>query len=156
MLPMQQVTSTTMYAEQWRNLLLRQPSQTPQTALSIKPGDRVLFVGAHPDDETFAAGATLSALAELGAHVHVVCLTSGEAAYQSDASVTTDLGTRRRGEFRDACAKLGVTSGVVLDFPDSDVSSHAEEATASIARVAERRLGEPSPHRLVAGSAPRP
>ena len=40
----------------------------------------MLFVGAHPDDETFAAGATLASLARAGIDVHVVALTRGEAA----------------------------------------------------------------------------
>lgn len=133
---MQRVTPRTTYADEWRERLLLQPSTPPEIALCVAPGDRVVFVGAHPDDETFAAGATLSALARIGAAVHVVCITSGEAAYPPASEGSADLPSRRRLEFREACARLGVTSGVVLDLPDSDVSSHLPEATENILRIA--------------------
>lgn len=133
---MQQVTELSSYADEWRERLLRQPSAPPEIALSVAPGDRVLFVGAHPDDETFAAGATLSALAQRGAAVHVVCITSGEAAYPAAPDGVPGLASRRRLEFRQACSRLGVTSGLVFDIPDSDVASHLQETTEHILRAA--------------------
>jgi len=41
--------------------------------------ESVLAVCAHPDDESFALGAVLSAFAERGARTSVLCLTHGEA-----------------------------------------------------------------------------
>jgi N-acetyl-1-D-myo-inositol-2-amino-2-deoxy-alpha-D-glucopyranoside deacetylase len=40
--------------------------------------ERVLFVHAHPDDETLASGGTIATLLELGAHVTVLTATRGE------------------------------------------------------------------------------
>ena len=49
-----------------------QPSHLP-------PWRHVLAVVAHPDDESFALGAVIAALADSGSRVDVVCLTRGEA-----------------------------------------------------------------------------
>ncbi len=39
----------------------------------------LLFVGAHPDDETFGVGGTLAHYAATGVKVYYVCATRGEA-----------------------------------------------------------------------------
>ena len=39
---------------------------------------RILFVHAHPDDETIASGATMAKCADSGAHVALVTCTLGE------------------------------------------------------------------------------
>ncbi len=39
----------------------------------------ILAVLAHPDDETFGMGGTLALYAKMGAAVHLVCATLGEA-----------------------------------------------------------------------------
>ena len=40
--------------------------------------ERVLFVHAHPDDETLSSGGTIATLLELGAEVTVLTATRGE------------------------------------------------------------------------------
>ena len=40
--------------------------------------ERVLFVHAHPDDETLSTGATIATLVDSGAHVTVLTCTRGE------------------------------------------------------------------------------
>jgi N-acetyl-1-D-myo-inositol-2-amino-2-deoxy-alpha-D-glucopyranoside deacetylase len=47
------------------------------TAPSPRP-ERVLFVHAHPDDETLSSGGAIATLLELGAHVTVLTATRGE------------------------------------------------------------------------------
>ncbi|GII75802.1 1D-myo-inositol 2-acetamido-2-deoxy-alpha-D-glucopyranoside deacetylase [Sphaerisporangium rufum] len=80
------------------------------------PDRRVLFVHAHPDDETIGTGATMARYAAEGAHVCLVTCTLGEegevippelrhlAADREDR-----LGAHRAGELRRACAALGVS-----------------------------------------------
>ncbi len=77
---------------------------------------RILFVHAHPDDETIASGATMAKYAAEGAHVTLVTCTLGEegevlvpelghlAAHDQD-----ELGAHRRVELAEALALLGVS-----------------------------------------------
>ncbi|MFD0683316.1 N-acetyl-1-D-myo-inositol-2-amino-2-deoxy-alpha-D-glucopyranoside deacetylase [Actinomadura fibrosa] len=76
---------------------------------------RILFVHAHPDDESIGTGATMAKYAAEGAHVCLVTCTLGEegevipdelrhlASDKEDA-----LGEYRIGELAEACAALGV------------------------------------------------
>lgn len=77
---------------------------------------RILFVHAHPDDETISTGASMARYAASGAHVSLVTCTLGEegeihvpelawlAAGEAD-----QLGGYRLAELERACAALGVT-----------------------------------------------
>ncbi|WP_131741903.1 N-acetyl-1-D-myo-inositol-2-amino-2-deoxy-alpha-D-glucopyranoside deacetylase [Actinomadura roseirufa] len=76
---------------------------------------RILFVHAHPDDESIGTGATMAKYAAEGAHVCLVTCTLGE-----EGEVIPDelrhlgsdkedrLGEHRIGELSRACAALGV------------------------------------------------
>src|SRR4051794_6018430 len=107
-------TPGSRYADDWIQLLAGVDRNNPLTGLGVAPGDRVLFVGAHPDDETYGAGATLAALARLGVATHVVSLSSGEAAFDHVGISVLSLGEQRRAEFVAACGELGVLSSSVL------------------------------------------
>ncbi|WP_433333976.1 N-acetyl-1-D-myo-inositol-2-amino-2-deoxy-alpha-D-glucopyranoside deacetylase [Spirillospora sp. CA-294931] len=85
---------------------------------------RILFVHAHPDDETIGTGATMAKYAAEGAHVCLVTCTLGEEGevipdgLRHLASDGEDrLGTYRIGELADACAALGVTDHRFLGGP---------------------------------------
>ncbi|GGK62696.1 1D-myo-inositol 2-acetamido-2-deoxy-alpha-D-glucopyranoside deacetylase [Sphaerisporangium melleum] len=81
----------------------------------MTPDRRILFVHAHPDDESIGTGATMAKYAAEGAHVCLVTCTLGEegevippelrhlAADRDDR-----LGEHRIGELARACAALGV------------------------------------------------
>ncbi|MBS3182664.1 PIG-L family deacetylase [Leucobacter sp. Marseille-Q4368] len=74
---------------------------------------RVLFVHAHPDDETIATGGTLAALAEAGREPLLVTLTRGEqgevVAGPLEALVAAHgLAVARQNELRTALGMLGV------------------------------------------------
>lgn len=87
------------------------------------PG-RLLFVHAHPDDETLATGVAMAHYALAGCHVHLLTCTLGEegevippqlrhlAADRDDR-----LGRHRRDELARATSRLGVT-GHLLGVPD--------------------------------------
>jgi hypothetical protein len=50
------VTPGSAYAGAWAQLVRTLPYVRPERALDVGPGDVVLVIGAHPDDETFGAG----------------------------------------------------------------------------------------------------
>jgi N-acetyl-1-D-myo-inositol-2-amino-2-deoxy-alpha-D-glucopyranoside deacetylase len=77
---------------------------------------RILFVHAHPDDESIGTGATMAHYAASGAHVTLVTCTLGEegeihvpALAQLEAAQADQLGGYRIGELAVACAALGIT-----------------------------------------------
>src|SRR5918993_2547376 len=77
---------------------------------------RILFVHAHPDDETLDTGASMARYAADGAHVTLVTCTLGEEGEvlvpelaQLAAKEGDQLGGYRIGELRAALAELGVT-----------------------------------------------
>lgn len=86
---------------------------------------RVLGVFAHPDDETFFAGATLAAYAAAGSTVGLVTLTAGEAgvvgvaaaraaAGESDQVAIDAAADRGVARYSRACKALGIKdSGVI-------------------------------------------
>ena len=90
----------------------------------------LLFVHAHPDDETLATGIALAHYARLGHDVHVLTCTLGEegevipAELAHLASDRDDaLGTWRREELRRAMAALGVGHRVLGEDPGRGVLS---------------------------------
>jgi N-acetyl-1-D-myo-inositol-2-amino-2-deoxy-alpha-D-glucopyranoside deacetylase len=77
---------------------------------------RIMFVHAHPDDETVGTGATMAHYAADGAHVSLVTCTLGEegeihvpALSQLAAAEADQLGGWRINELDLACEALGVT-----------------------------------------------
>lgn len=87
---------------------------------SASPPRTVLFVHAHPDDETLATGVTLAQRVLDGDDVHVLTLTLGdegevipEDLRHHQASEDDDLGEYRRVELRRAMHVLGVVEHVV-------------------------------------------
>jgi len=80
------------------------------------PERRVLFVHAHPDDETVSTGATMARYAASGAQVTLITCTLGEegeihvpAIAGLAAAEADQLGGYRYIELERACAALGVT-----------------------------------------------
>lgn len=75
--------------------------------------ERVLFVHAHPDDETLASGGTIATLLELGADVTVLTATRGERGEMLTASLAPMYGdgprvaAHRETEIAGALAALG-------------------------------------------------
>jgi N-acetyl-1-D-myo-inositol-2-amino-2-deoxy-alpha-D-glucopyranoside deacetylase len=75
--------------------------------------ERVLFVHAHPDDETIATGAAIATLVERGAIVTVITCTRGERGEVIPPELRqltgVELGRERERELQAALAALGVT-----------------------------------------------
>lgn len=106
----------------------------------------LLFVGAHPDDETFGVGGTLAKYALAGVSVYYACATRGEAG-SVDAALMK--GYENIGDLR--WAELGCASGILslagiyyLGYRDSGMPGAADNhhpgalAAAPVEEVAER------------------
>lgn len=87
------------------------------------PGQVLLGVFAHPDDESLACGGLLARCAARGAAVTLLCLTRGEGGPGADAgadpaAARRQLAALRTGELDAAARVLGVSDLVVLDHAD--------------------------------------
>ena len=85
-------------------------------------GQRIVFLHAHPDDETLATGVLLAELAAAGRQVSVVTATRGEMGAVMPGPLaalegTPELVAHRLGELAGALAELGVTEHVFLGAP---------------------------------------
>ncbi|MEO8335831.1 MAG: PIG-L deacetylase family protein [bacterium] len=83
----------------------------------------LLLVFAHPDDETYATGATVARYANEGVRIALYCATDGGAGRSSGIPVSSpeDLGHVRRAELREACDVLGIASVEVGGYPDGEL-----------------------------------
>ena len=87
----------------------------------------VLMIWAHPDDETYLAGATSALLTDAGNRVVCVTTTRGEAGGDSQV---------RTVELDEALAVLGVTEHHWLDYPDGGCADvDADEAATRIRAI---------------------
>jgi N-acetyl-1-D-myo-inositol-2-amino-2-deoxy-alpha-D-glucopyranoside deacetylase len=93
----------------------------------IKPLS-LLAVFAHPDDEAFSTGGSLSCYACEGVNVNLVCATRGEVGEISDPSLATPetLGEVREEELRCAAETMGVKELIFLGYRDSGMDGTPE------------------------------
>jgi N-acetyl-1-D-myo-inositol-2-amino-2-deoxy-alpha-D-glucopyranoside deacetylase len=99
------------------------PGARPRRTLppmTVQPQATLLAVFAHPDDEAFGVGGTLTHYARKGVRVVLACATRGEAGKITVPGMTVDdLGQQREQELRDACRALEIPDPVFLDYHDS-------------------------------------
>jgi N-acetyl-1-D-myo-inositol-2-amino-2-deoxy-alpha-D-glucopyranoside deacetylase len=87
--------------------------------------EKVLFVHAHPDDESISTGATIATLVDAGALVTVLTCTRGERGevipreLQHLANSPRDLALQREAELAEALAVLGVSDHRILGNTDA-------------------------------------
>lgn len=113
---------------------------------------RILFLLAHPDDETFGTGGTIARYAATGAEVHLATATRGEAGMVGDPPVTDreHLGEVRAGELMAAAEILGIANVHFLGFLDGQLASVPREQLVERAVELIRRV---RPH-VLAGFGP--
>ncbi|MEY3011442.1 MAG: hypothetical protein RIT45_177 [Pseudomonadota bacterium] len=89
---------------------------------------RVVGVFPHPDDEAWAAGGTLAAFADAGAHVQVVFATDGEAGADWTGALRSGAGLAavRRAEAVDASARLGLHKPTFLGLGDGRLDARSD------------------------------
>jgi N-acetyl-1-D-myo-inositol-2-amino-2-deoxy-alpha-D-glucopyranoside deacetylase/mycothiol S-conjugate amidase len=81
----------------------------------------LLFVGAHPDDETFAIGGTLARYAASGVKVYYACATRGDVGTADAESMKgfNSVGEMRWAELQCAAKTLGLAGTFHLGYRDS-------------------------------------
>src|SRR5215469_7836282 len=77
----------------------------------------LLFIFAHPDDETFSAG-TIAKYATAGVEVGLICATRGERGSTGDLCSIDELPRVREAEVREAARILGVRRVEMLPYED--------------------------------------
>lgn len=90
----------------------------------VRPGDRLVVVVAHPDDETFGCGSLIALAVSQGAQVSLICATRGESGERRSDPITDSwpLGLLRESELCQAGIVLGVDAIEILDHVDSGFS----------------------------------
>ncbi|MGH2441720.1 MAG: PIG-L deacetylase family protein, partial [Chloroflexota bacterium] len=90
-------------------------------------------VFAHPDDESFSSGGTLSRYAAEGVEITLVTATSGEAGMITGEKLEiADLRSWRERELRKAAGILGVKHVRLLGLPDGKLAESSQALTQSI------------------------
>ncbi|HRN28115.1 MAG TPA: PIG-L family deacetylase [Terrimesophilobacter sp.] len=93
--------------------------------------ERILFVHAHPDDETLATGGTIATLIDSGAHVTLLTLTRGEHGETIPADLAhlagdpEALGSHRERELADAAEALGIRDHRILGNDNARLAGRA-------------------------------
>src|SRR5438105_5647938 len=90
---------------------------------SMKRCVGLLFVLAHPDDETFLAGGTIAKYAQAGVRVAVVCGTRGERGSTADLCPIDALPAQRESELREAARILGIAEVELLGYVDQQLAA---------------------------------
>ncbi|WP_232696292.1 PIG-L deacetylase family protein [Brevibacillus daliensis] len=93
----------------------------------------ILFIYAHPDDETFASGITLASYAnQEDTRLSLLCATRGQAGKPGNPPLCTpeELPALREAELREACKILGMNRVEILDYEDKHVSDVPKEELA--------------------------
>lgn len=106
----------------------------------------LLYVGAHPDDETFGLGGTLAYYAAAGVKVYCACATRGEAGSISPEHLRgfASPGDLRWAELKCAGEVLGLTDVIYLGYRDSGMPGSVDNkhpqalAAAPVEEVAGR------------------
>jgi LmbE family N-acetylglucosaminyl deacetylase len=96
---------------------------------------RLLFVFAHPDDESMGTGGTIARHVAAGVEVHLVCLTRGGAGWggRPPGRRPEELPEIRTEELQSAAKVLGLASVELWDYPDGGVPScNQDEITRRI------------------------
>ena len=110
----------------------------------------MIFLGAHPDDETFGIGTTLAQYAISGVKVYYVCATGGELGTVSPEYMEgyTSIADLRSAEMECAAKALGLAGVIYLGYHDSGMpgssqnrridalaTAHTEEVAGKIAKI---------------------
>lgn len=103
---------------------------------------KLLFVFAHPDDESFGCGGTISKYHHAGASITLVSATSGCKGKPGPFHLTTreEKAKHREGELQRACVILGVDKLILYRYLDGEVNRVDKEELAD--RIASTILEE--------------
>ena len=100
----------------------------------MSTGETVVFLHAHPDDESIFTGGTIRRLADRGVRTVVVIAAAGLAPGAGLGCAEAALVARRADEARAACDLLGVDALHLLGYQDAGVDA-CDDAVARLADV---------------------
>jgi Uncharacterized proteins, LmbE homologs len=107
----------------------------------------LMFVLAHPDDETFGPGGTIARYAREGVRITVITATSGQAGRTAGlASTPEELGRVREQEARDAADSLGIAAIHFFGYMDGKLNEVDER---EVEEKVVRRIREEKPDVVV-------
>ena len=100
-------------------------------------GKKLLFITAHPDDESYASAGTIWANYIASGESFVICATFGEKGRSHLLKPLTlaQLKKKRKAEIQAACRFLKVKQLFLLDLPDGGVKNHRQIAFQKILPV---------------------
>src|SRR5690242_210360 len=102
----------------------------------------LLFVLAHPDDETLSGG-TIARYSSAGVPVGLVCATRGERGSTADLCTIDELPARREAELRECARILGIEEVEMLPYEDQKLwSAPIDDIRAALVAVIRRRRPE--------------
>ena len=109
---------------------------------------RLLFVYAHPDDESFGVAGIAKTYAERGVDIALVTATRGDAGRAGEPPLCrrADLPARREAELREAASILGIGDVTLLDYLDKHL---ADAPAARIRDELVRAIRRHRPHVVV-------
>lgn len=110
------------------------PAPRPAGIEAFDDVERIIVVGAHPDDLEACAGGTIALLAERGCAIVSVNCTLGDIGAQEGTILRTALATQRLTETDAAAAFLGLESTLNLGHHDGELEPTLE-LRAQIARL---------------------
>lgn len=92
-------------------------------------GKRLLFITAHPDDETFSSAGTIALNAAAGGKTWVICATSGEkgSSHLAKPVSETKLKRMREAELRLVGELIGIHKIFFLHLPDTFLNKNTAE-----------------------------
>lgn len=98
---------------------------------------KIIFVFAHPDDESFSSGGTIAKLVKKGERVILATATRGEKGELGDPPLCRkkDLGKTREKELKSALRILGIKDIIFLDFTDGTLKDHIENLKKKILSI---------------------
>ena len=108
----------------------------------------ILVILAHPDDEAFGTGGTLSRYAAEGHDVYLVTATRGEAGEiaEPDLATKANLPDVRERELRCACEVYGIHEPILLNYVDGQLTIvNQGQAVGKLVRL----IREIKPHVLI-------
>lgn len=98
---------------------------------------RVLCIFAHPDDESFGPGGTITLLAKTH-DVYLICVTNGDAGGNSVTGSRLSLGKIRQNELRKSSKFLGTKKVFFLNYADASLNNlQYHEIAEKIQKVAD-------------------
>lgn len=102
----------------------------------------ILAIYAHPDDEAFSVGGTLTRYAKEGHTIKLICATKGEKGKITDPEIdpNADIASLREQELKNCCEILGIHAPIFLGYHDSGRLELAHSNSLALLNIEELEL----------------